>query len=48
MSGVMEGATDAKEIWPAILTSASGSMFDGVRGSARFRALLTRVGLAPR
>jgi hypothetical protein len=41
----LERATDAREIWPA-LHPASGRMFDGIRESARFRALLSRVGLA--
>jgi serine/threonine protein kinase/Tfp pilus assembly protein PilF len=43
----LERATDAKEIWP-LLAAQRARHYDGVRGSARFRALLTRVGLAPK
>ena len=40
----LERATAAREIGPALQPSSS-RVFDGVRGSARFRALLTKVGL---
>jgi hypothetical protein len=41
----LERATDAREIWPAMFPTSS-PMFDPVRGSERFRALLVRTGLA--
>jgi len=41
----LERATDRGEIWPSFV-SATGPEFDSVRGSARFQALLRRVGLA--
>ncbi len=41
----LEQATNGKEIWPSIQPTTD-RMFDGVRGSARFRDLLERVGLA--
>jgi hypothetical protein len=40
----LKRATDAKEIWPMFFSERVG-IFDGVRGSARFQALLRRVGL---
>jgi len=43
----LERATDAKAPWPFV-ASTSGTMFASVRRSDRFRALLTRVGLAAR
>jgi hypothetical protein len=43
----LERATDAKAPWPFVV-STSGMMFESVRRSDRFRALLTRVGLPER
>ena len=43
----LERATAAREVWPA-LHPASSRVFDGVRESPRFRALLTRAGLTER
>lgn len=42
-----ERATAAREIWSA-MHPVSSPVFDGVRGSARFQALLTQVGLTER
>lgn len=41
----LERATDAGEIWPSLEPTVS-HMYDPIRGSLRFRALLSRVGLA--
>jgi hypothetical protein len=41
----LERATDAKEMWFWGLVP-SGPVLDGVRGSARLRAILARVGLS--
>jgi eukaryotic-like serine/threonine-protein kinase len=46
--GALERATDAREMWASTMGVINSRMFDPVRGSARFRALLTRVGLAPK
>jgi tetratricopeptide (TPR) repeat protein len=43
----LERATDAKAPWPFVV-STSGMMFESVRRSDRFRALLMRVGLPER
>jgi serine/threonine-protein kinase len=43
----LERATASREIWSA-LHPVSSRVFDGVRGSARFDALLARVGLTER
>jgi hypothetical protein len=43
----LERATASREIWSG-LHPVSSRMFDGVRGSARFDALLARVGLTER
>lgn len=43
----LERATAAREIWSA-MHPVSSRVFDGVRGSARFHVLLTRVGLSER
>jgi tetratricopeptide (TPR) repeat protein len=40
----LERATDAKELW-AISSDLQDSAFDGIRRSARYRAILKRVGL---
>jgi TolB-like protein/tetratricopeptide (TPR) repeat protein len=42
----LERATDAKEIW-AVVESYLDPIYDPVRGSARYKALLHRVGLTP-
>ena len=41
----LERATDGKEIWPTV-SAATDPMYNGIRGSPRFQALLVRVGLA--
>lgn len=42
----LERASDAKELW--LITSDLGDpAYDPIRGSARFRKLLERIGLAP-
>jgi hypothetical protein len=42
----LERATDNREIWPLGM-QVIGPAYDSIRGSARFQALLRRVGLAP-
>ena len=41
----LERATDANENWPSV-QSTLDPMFDPIRGSARYQAILRRVGLA--
>jgi tetratricopeptide (TPR) repeat protein len=40
----LERATDARDLWP-LSTDHMDSAFDGIRGSARYRAILKRIGL---
>jgi serine/threonine protein kinase/tetratricopeptide (TPR) repeat protein len=42
----LERATDANEMWPS-MQSVLSPVFDPIRGSARYQALLRRVGLWP-
>jgi len=42
----LERATEAKEMWPALI-SFLDPLYESIRRSARFQALLSRVGLSP-
>jgi TolB-like protein len=44
----LERATDASENWAAAYSAVSDPMFEQIRGSARYQALLRRVGLGGR
>jgi Tfp pilus assembly protein PilF len=44
----LERATDAFDNWPAGISAVSDPVYDQIKGSARYQAILRRVGLAGR